>query len=79
MLDFFPLIGLVPAVTTIVTLVMLVIAGELRPRAIGLSVVVFASAVYGQFLSGSPLLAAAGLSVQTLLAISLIARWRLRS
>jgi hypothetical protein len=76
-LFFFPFVVLLPAVTTIVTLVMLVLAGELRPRATGLTLVIFASAAYAQFFSGSPLLAAAGIGVQALLAVALIVRWRL--
>jgi hypothetical protein len=56
---------------------MLVTAGELRPRATGLCLVLFAAAAYCQFFSASPLIAAAGLGVQTLLAVALIVRWRL--
>ena len=38
---------------------------------------VFVVAAYGQFLSGSAIVGAAGLAMQTLLAIALIVRWRL--
>jgi hypothetical protein len=79
MLSFFPLLGWLAAVTTLVALIMLAIAGELRPRTGAAGVVLFLAAGYCQFFATSPGLAAAGLGVQTLLAISLIVRWRLSS
>lgn len=79
MLAFFPLVGWVAAVTTLVTLIMLASAGELRPRTGAASVALFLAAGYCQFFASSPGVSAAGLGVQTLLAISLIVRWRLSS
>ena len=51
--------------------------GDLRARGVGLALAWFLIAAYCQFFGGSAILTAAGLALQTLLAIGLIVRWRL--
>jgi hypothetical protein len=76
-LQLFPFVVYLASIVSVVLLVMLAAAGELRWRA-GLALgATFAVAAYCQFLGGSPLIAAGGLGLQTLLAIYLIVRWRL--
>jgi len=75
-LQFFPFVGLVAVATSIVMLVQLAAAGELRLRGGAIVVAVCLLAGYWQFFSDSPLVAASGLTLQTLLAVSLIAWWR---
>jgi hypothetical protein len=76
-LDFFPLIGWLAAATSLVTLIMLAAAGELRPRSGTVWIALFLIAAYLQFFSGLALVRAVGLGLQTLLAIVLIVRWQL--
>jgi hypothetical protein len=76
-LILFPFAGWLAAVTSLVMLVILAAAGELRVRSGAVSIVLFLLAAYGQFFSGSAGVAAAGLGLQTLLAVGLIIRWRL--
>ena len=77
MIQLFPFVVYLAPITSAVLLLMLGSAGELRWRA-GLAVVViFAAAVYCQLFGPSALIAAAGLGLQTLLAIYLLVRWRL--
>jgi hypothetical protein len=77
-LQLFPFLAWLAAATSVVVLLMLAAAGELR---LG-SGLLLAGAVLAagccQFWARSALLSAAGLAVQTLLAIALIVRWRLR-
>ena len=77
MLQLFPFVVYLAPITSVVLLVMLAAAGELRPSAGLVFSAIFAVAAYCQFLGGSPLVAAGGLGLQTLLAIYLIVRWRL--
>jgi len=76
-LQLFPFATLLAAATSLVMLIMLAAAGDLRLRAGAAAAALFFGAAYCQFLSGSPGLAAAGLGAQTMLAIALIVRWRL--
>jgi hypothetical protein len=69
--------GWLAAATSTVMLVMLAAAGDLRARSGGAMIALFLIAAYCQFFSGSAIGSAAGLALQTLLAISLIVRWRL--
>jgi len=76
-LQLFPFVVYLAPFTSAVVLVMLASAGELRWRAgLGLGAL-FAVAAYCQFFHGSAVVAAAGLGLQTLLAIYLLVRWRL--
>ena len=77
MLQLFPFVVYLAPITSLVLLVMLASAGELRRRAGLVLSAIFAVAVYYQFLGGSPVVTALGLGLQTLLAIYLIVRWRL--
>jgi hypothetical protein len=77
MLLLFPLAAWLAAATSIVMLVMLAVAGELRVRSGAAMIALFLIGAYCQFFSGSAIVSAAGLTLQTLLAISLIVRWRL--
>jgi hypothetical protein len=76
-LEFFPVVGWLAVATSGVMLLMLAAAGELRVKSGGTFIPLFLIAAWCQFFSDSPLLRAAGLGLQTLLAISLIVRWRL--
>jgi hypothetical protein len=76
-LQFFPLIGWLAAATSAVTLVMLAAAGELRARSGIAMAALFLIAAYCQGFSHSAIGSAAGLALQTLLAIALIVRWNL--
>jgi len=77
MLQLLPFLTWLAPATSLAMLVMLASAGELRPHGGAILVSVFVVAAYGQFLSGSAIVGAAGLAMQTLLAIALIVRWRL--
>jgi hypothetical protein len=77
MLQLFPFATFLAAATSLTMLVMLFASGDLRPLPGIAAVTTFLVGVYCQFLSGSPLVAAAGLGLQTLLAIVLIVKWRL--
>jgi hypothetical protein len=77
MLQLFPFATFLAAATSLTMLVMLFASGDLRPLAGIAAVATFLIGAYCQFLSGSPLVAAAGLGLQTLLAIVLIVKWRL--
>ena len=71
------MVGWLAAATSLAMLVMLATAGELRPRGGAIFVTLFVIAASCQFLSASAIVGAAGLALQTLLAIALIVRWRL--
>jgi hypothetical protein len=60
-----------------VTLIVLAAAGELRAGSGAAAIALFAIAAWCQFHSTSAMVSAAGLGLQTLLAIALIVRWRL--
>jgi hypothetical protein len=76
-LQFFPFVGWLAAATSVTMLAMLAAAGELRARGAAFVVALFVTAAYCQFFSASAIVSAAGLGLQTLLAIALIVRWRL--
>jgi hypothetical protein len=76
-LQLFPFAVYLAPIVSVVLFVMLAAAGELRWRAWLALGAIFAVAAYCQFLGGSPVIAAGGLGLQTLLAIYLIVRWRL--
>jgi hypothetical protein len=78
-LQFFPFLTWLAAATSLTTLAMLAAAGDLRPRAGAIVVALFLIAAYCQFASTSAIVAAAGLGLQTVLAIALIVRWRLNA
>ena len=73
---FFPFVVWLAAGTSVALTVMLWAAGDLRPRGMVVAIVWLLVAGYLQFFSGSAVTAAVGLVLQTLLAISLIVRWR---
>ena len=62
--------------TSIVVMVMLAAAGDLTVRSGIVPGALILLAAYGQFFAGSPLIAAAGLGLQTLVAVYLLVRWR---
>jgi hypothetical protein len=76
-LQLFPFVTWLAAATSLAMFAMLAAAGDLRARTGAALIVLFLIAAYAQFFSGSAIVAAAGLALQTLLAISLIVRWRL--
>ena len=71
-------LGWLAAATSIVVLVMLASAGDLTLRTGIIAGALAALAAYAQFFSGSPLVSAAGLGLQTLVAVYLLVRWRLQ-
>jgi hypothetical protein len=76
-LEFFPFVGFLAIATSAVTLGMLLSLGELRTRAAVILAAGVAAAGYCQFFASSDALALAGLLAQTVLALSLVVRWRL--
>jgi hypothetical protein len=77
MLQLFPFSVWLAAATSVVMLAMLVAAGDLRSRSLIAFVAWFLVAAGCQFAGRSAGLVAAGLALQTLLAVALIVRWRL--
>jgi hypothetical protein len=77
MLQLFPFASLLATAVSVAFIVMLWFSGDLRPRGGVVVVVWFVAAAWCQFVGGSAALSATGLVLQTLLAIGLIARWRL--
>ncbi len=77
MLQFFPFVGWLAAGTSVVMLVLLHLSGDLTPGRGAAFTLWLLLALYCQFFVASPLIAAGGLALQTLLAIYLIMRWRL--
>ena len=77
MLQIFPFLAWIAPGTSAVLLVFLWSLGELGPRALAVLVGWFLLAGYCQFFSGSAVAAAAGLALQTILAVYLLFRWRL--
>ena len=76
MLQLAPLALWLAPITSLVMLAMLAAAGELHPRGAAVLLAVFLVAAYWQFFSLSPVFAAVGLGLQTLLAVALVVRWR---
>jgi hypothetical protein len=73
----FPFLAWLAAATSIVMAGMLAAAGELHVSSGAVVAGWFLVAAYCQFFTGSPSGAAAGLALQTLLAVGLTAWWRL--
>ena len=78
MLPVLPFLAWIAAITSLVLLVVLWFFGDSRRRTLVLPIGCFVGALLCQFLGGSPTVGAAGLVVQTMLAIYLMFRWRLR-
>jgi hypothetical protein len=76
-IQIFPFAAWLALATSAVLLVMLLTLGELRLRGGSVLVGWFLAAAYCQFFALSADVAAAGLALQTLLAIYLILRWKL--
>jgi hypothetical protein len=76
MLQLVPFAQWLAPITTLVMLAMLAAAGELHPRGTAVLLAIFLVAAYCQFFSPSPVVAALGLGLQTLLAVALVVRWR---
>jgi hypothetical protein len=79
LLILFPFLAWFAVITSAALLVMLCAAGELGPR--GLSVLLgwFLVAAYCQFFGAPAILATSGLVLQTVLAIYLVIRWKVRT
>lgn len=77
MLPILPFVAWVAIVTSVVLLAALFALGELSPRALAILIAWCGAAAYGQFFGSSAAVSAAGLALQTLLAVYLILRWRL--
>ena len=76
MLQIFPFLAWVAVVTSTVLLALLWSLGDLGRGGAGVLLGWFLLAVYFQFLGASALLQAAGLVLQTVLAICLLIRWK---
>ncbi len=79
MLQIFPFVVYLAAITSAILLAVLWSLGELSRLTMGFLLTWFVAAAYCQFLAGSQIVAASGLLFQTILAVYLIARWRLSS
>jgi len=76
-LPILPFLAWLAAITSGVFLARLWSLGEIRPRELAAALGCFLIAGYCQFLGGSAIVSAAGLAIQTVLAIYLTVRWRL--
>jgi hypothetical protein len=76
-LPILPFVAWVAIVTSVVLLAVLFALGDLSPRALAILGAWCGAAAYGQFFGASASVSAAGLALQTLLAIYLMLRWRL--
>jgi hypothetical protein len=76
-LQIFPFLTWLAAITSGVLLAALWNLGELRRYSLAALLGWFLLAGYCQFLAGSPVVAALGLLLQTILAICLSLRWKL--
>jgi hypothetical protein len=79
MLQIFPFLAWLAALTSVVLLALLWSLDELRRYSGAALLVWFLIAGYCQFFGGSPVVRAVGLFFQTILAIVLTLRWRLSS
>ena len=77
MLQLFPFFAWLAIATSASLLVMLLATGDLGPRAAAGLAIWCLAAGYCQFRGSSPVIVAAGLGFQTVLAVALIVRWRL--
>jgi len=76
-LQIFPFLAWLAVVTSAVLLAALWHLGQLRPRGFAFLLVWLVVAAYCQFVTASAVVAAAGLLLQTILAVYLIVRWKL--
>ena len=76
MLPILPFLTWLAAITSAVLLVFLWDLGVLRRFSLVITIGVFLVAGYCQFFSGSPMVAALGVALQTMLAVYLMARWK---
>ena len=77
MIQFIPFISWLAALTSVVTIAILWTTGELGPRATAVLSAWFLGALYLQMFGASMMVAAIGLSLQTLLAVYLSIRLKL--
>lgn len=77
MLLFFPFLTWLAPITSGIFLIVHWRAGERSPVTMAVAIVWFVVAVYLQFFAHSAVVGAAGLAIQTLLAVTLVALWRL--
>ena len=77
MLQLFPFVAWAAIVTSVVLLAVLFALGGLSTRGLAILALWCGVAAYCQFFGASAAVSAAGLVLQTLLAISLILRWRI--
>ena len=77
MLQIFPFLAWLAVVTSTVLLIALWHLGQLRPRGFAFLLGWLLVAAYCQFVAASAVVAAAGLLLQTMLAVYLIVRWKL--
>jgi len=77
MLTILPPLALIAAIASASLLVVLAYFRELRGGKLALAVGWFLIAAYCQFFGASPIMGAAGLALQTILAIALILRWKM--
>lgn len=76
LLILFPFLAWLATIASAALLVMLDVAGEIHPQALGLLLGWFLLAAYCQLFGDSALVATTGLVLQTALAIYLIVRWK---
>ena len=79
MLQLFPLLGWLAAITSGVLIVVLRTSGDVGRRAGGVLALWFLVAGFCQFSGGSVFSTTAGLVLQTVLAVYLIFRWKLNA
>ncbi len=72
----FPSATWLAAITSVVLLTILWLLGDLKPRGAAALLVGFLVAGYCQFFSGSRIISAVGLLLQTVVAVVLILRWK---
>lgn len=77
-LEILPFMAWAAAITSASLLVMLGVLGELRRGSLAILIGWFVLAVYCQFFGGSVVAGAVGLALQTILAVGLVVRLRLR-
>ena len=78
MLQIFPFLTWLAVVTSAVLLAALWHLGQLRPRGFAFLLGWLLVAAFCQFLATSAVVAAVGLLLQTILAVYLIVRWKVR-
>ena len=76
MLQIFPFLAWLAAMTSAILLIVLWLSGELSSISLTAGISAFLIAAYCQFFGRSAMTGALGLLLQTMLAIYLIVRWR---